>query len=455
MPAHYPIVGRHLLGAIQHVLGDAATPALMAAWDEAYWLLAGELIAAEARLYQTVGQAPGALQTLRVVAREDDSANVVSWYLQTADGRSPGAFVPGQYVSVAVQFDHPAVRQLRQYSLSDHPAQPHWRITVKREAGQADTPAGRVSNWLHSHLHVGDSLPVSAAFGDFQPQLDGDTPLVLMSAGVGVTPMTAVLASLAAQGSTRPLHWLHACRDGQHQVLRSAIDQAAAQLPQLQRSVWYETPQASDQQGKDYQHAGRMLLDGECEVNEVFFDNVEVPAENLIGEENKGWTYAKHLLSHERTNIADVNRSKRELERLKRIAKTEGMWDPTEGGADAVRFRDQIALLEVDIVALEMLVLRVLSAEKSGKNSLDIAGLLKIKGSEIQQRYAELMMLAAGPFAMPFIEEAMEAGWQGNFPGGITANAPLASTYFNLRKTTIYGGSNEVQRNIVAQTVLG
>ena len=197
------------------------------------------------------------------------------------------------------------------------------------------------------------------------------------------------------------------------------------------------------------------LLDGECEVNEVFFDNVEVPAENLIGEENKGWTYAKHLLSHERTNIADVNRSKRELERLKRIAKREGVWDPVEGGADAQRFRDQIALLEVDIVALEMLVLRVLSAEKSGKNSLDIAGLLKIKGSEIQQRYAELMMLAAGPFALPFIEEAMQAGWQGDYPGGEVANAPLASTYFNLRKTTIYGGSNEVQRNIVAQTVLG
>ena len=191
-----------------------------------------------------------------------------------------------------------------------------------------------------------------------------------------------------------------------------------------------------------------VLLDGEAEVNEVWFDNVEVPAENLIGEENKGWTYAKHLLSHERTNIADVNRSKRELERLKRIAKAEGMWEDS-------RFRDEIAKLEVDVVALEMLVLRVLSAEKSGKNSLDIAALLKIRGSEIQQRYGELMMLAAGPFSLPFIEEAMEAGWQGNFPGGVSANAPLASTYFNLRKTTIYGGSNEVQRNIVAQTVLG
>ncbi|MEP6964727.1 MAG: acyl-CoA dehydrogenase family protein [Polaromonas sp.] len=197
------------------------------------------------------------------------------------------------------------------------------------------------------------------------------------------------------------------------------------------------------------------LLDGESEVNEVWFDNVEVPAENLIGEENKGWTYAKHLLSHERTNIADVNRSKRELERLKRIAKAEGVYDPAVDGASAGRFRDEIAKLEVDVVALEMLVLRVLSAEKSGKNSLDIAGLLKIRGSEIQQRYSELMMLAAGPFSLPFIEEAMEAGWQGNFPGGVVANAPLASTYFNLRKTTIYGGSNEVQRNIVAQFVLG
>ncbi len=191
-----------------------------------------------------------------------------------------------------------------------------------------------------------------------------------------------------------------------------------------------------------------IMLDGGHEVNEVFFDNVEVPAENLIGEENKGWTYAKHLLSHERTNIADVNRAKRELERLKRIAKAEGVWDDT-------RFRDEIAKLEVDVVALEMLVLRVLSAERSGKNSLDIAGLLKIKGSEIQQRYSELMMLAGGPFSVPFIKEAMEAGWQGEFPGGAAGLAPLAATYLNLRKTTIYGGSNEVQRNIVAQTVLG
>ena len=190
-----------------------------------------------------------------------------------------------------------------------------------------------------------------------------------------------------------------------------------------------------------------IMLDGGHEVNEVFFDNVVVPAENLVGEENKGWTYAKHLLSHERTNIADVNRAKRELERLKRIAQAEGVYQEP-------RLRDEIAKLEVDVVALEMLVLRVLAAEKSGKNSLDIAGLLKIRGSEIQQRYSELMMLAAGPYALPLIREAMQAGWQGDAVGALHC-APLASTYFNLRKTTIYGGSNEVQRNIVSQVVLG
>ena len=190
-----------------------------------------------------------------------------------------------------------------------------------------------------------------------------------------------------------------------------------------------------------------VLLDGTAEVNEVFFDNVEVPANNLIGEENKGWNYAKYLLAHERTNIADVNRAKRELERLKRIAKAEGLWDD-------VRFRDEIAKLEVDVIALEMMVLRVLADEKSGKQSMDIASLLKIRGSELQQRYSELMMLAAGPFALPLIREAMEAGWQGDSVGQAHC-APLASTYFNMRKTTIYGGSNEVQRNIVSQFVLG
>ncbi|HEU4458759.1 MAG TPA: acyl-CoA dehydrogenase family protein [Methylibium sp.] len=194
-----------------------------------------------------------------------------------------------------------------------------------------------------------------------------------------------------------------------------------------------------------------ITMDGEHEVNEVWFDNVEVPADQLVGEENKGWTYAKYLLAHERTNIADVNRAKRELERLKRVAQAEGLMG---NGSDDLRWRDRIAQVEVDVVALEMMVLRVLSAEKSGKQSLDVAGLLKIRGSELQQQYTELMMLIGGPLVRAFVFEAMEAGWQGDHVGAAHL-APLASTYFNTRKTTIYGGSNEVQKNIVAQTVLG
>ncbi|MCX7361306.1 MAG: acyl-CoA dehydrogenase family protein [Alphaproteobacteria bacterium] len=216
-----------------------------------------------------------------------------------------------------------------------------------------------------------------------------------------------------------------------------------------------------------------IMLDGAHAVNDVFLDNVKVPVANRIGKENEGWTCAKFLLANERLGIAevpaskrgvgmlraisddpsmaekiaDVNRTKRELERLKRIARAEGVYDDT-------RFRDEVAKLEVDVIALEMLVLRVLAAETSGKQSLDIAGLLKIRGSEIQQRYSELMMLAAGPFAMPWIREAMEAGWQGDAVGALHC-APLAATYLNMRKTTIYGGSNEVQRNIVSQVVLG
>ncbi len=193
-------------------------------------------------------------------------------------------------------------------------------------------------------------------------------------------------------------------------------------------------------------------IDGAHEVNEVWFDNVRVPAENLVGEENKGWTYAKYLLAHERTNIARINQSKRQLERLKLIAKQEHsggqplMQDP--------RFRDDIARLEVDIIALEMMVLRVLSAEQKGKTELDIAGLLKIRGSEIQQRYTELLMQAAGPYALPMVQDGNAGGWQPEFVGAAYCPA-LAGTYFNYRKTSIYGGSNEVQRNIIAQQLLG
>jgi len=195
-----------------------------------------------------------------------------------------------------------------------------------------------------------------------------------------------------------------------------------------------------------------ITLDGEHEVNEVWFENVEVPVQNLVGDENRGWTCAKFLLSHERTGIAGVGASKRELQYLKHIATQE-----QEGGRPLMEdplFRDRVARVEIDLMALEITCLRVASADRDGKAPGPEASILKIKGTEIQQELTELMMDAVGPYALPHLPMAWGDHWIGAHVGPDYA-APLAARYFNYRKTTIYGGSNEIQRNIIAQMVLG
>ena len=195
-----------------------------------------------------------------------------------------------------------------------------------------------------------------------------------------------------------------------------------------------------------------ITLDGAHEVNEVWFEDVKVPVENLVGEEGRGWTYAKFLLSHERTNIAGVSRSKRELAFLKAIAAKE-----SDGGRpliDNVRFRDKISRVEIDLMALEITVLRVLAAESAGKAPGPEASILKIKGTEIQQALSELMMEAVGPYALPYLPAQWSDHWLGERVGPDYAG-PLAARYFNMRKVTIYGGSNEIQRNIISQAILG
>ena len=195
-----------------------------------------------------------------------------------------------------------------------------------------------------------------------------------------------------------------------------------------------------------------VTLDGEHEVNEIWLQDVEVPAENLVGEEGRGWTIAKFLLSHERTGIAGVGASKRELKYLKYLASQE-----RAGGRPLIEdpvFRDRVAQLEIDLMALEMTVLRVASAEREGKAPGPEASILKIRGTEIQQALTELQMEAVGPYALPHLPMAWGDRWIGPSVGPEYA-APLAARYFNYRKVTIYGGTNEIQRNIIAQQVLG
>jgi alkylation response protein AidB-like acyl-CoA dehydrogenase len=196
-----------------------------------------------------------------------------------------------------------------------------------------------------------------------------------------------------------------------------------------------------------------ILLDGEHEVNEVWFDNVEVPVDNRVGEENKGWTYAKFLLGHERTGIAEVGRSKRWLKRLKEIA---GRQRGSDGRPliEDDRFRDRIAQVEIELMALEITNLRVIAAEMEKRAPGPEASLLKIRGSEIQQTLSELLMQAMGPEALPYQEDALHAGYTGDYAAP-EYGAALPGLYFNMRKTTIYGGSNEIQKNIISKMILG
>ena len=193
-------------------------------------------------------------------------------------------------------------------------------------------------------------------------------------------------------------------------------------------------------------------IDGGHEVNEVFFDDVEVPYENLIGEENKGWTYAKYLLGHERTNIAAVGRAKRELQFLKRIA-TEHMKNGKPMLEDPV-FASKVATLEIEIMALEVTVLKVISEDSKRRGPGPEASMLKVKGTEVQQMLTELMVEAVGPYSLPFDRHYLEGESQHSAFDDDDA-APLASYYFNFRKTSIYGGSNEIQKNIITQMILG
>jgi alkylation response protein AidB-like acyl-CoA dehydrogenase len=195
-----------------------------------------------------------------------------------------------------------------------------------------------------------------------------------------------------------------------------------------------------------------ITLDGAHEVNEVWFEDVKVPLENRVGEENQGWTYAKFLLGHERTNIAGIGIAKRELARLKRIAALETK--RVRPLLDDPLFAAKVAQVEIDLMALEITNLRVLSAEHEKRAPGPESSILKIKGTEIQQAISELLLQAAGPYGQPFVHEALEVDWPDE-PIGPSYSAPLGAHYCNLRKLSIFGGSNEIQKNIISKMILG
>ena len=253
-PAQYKVVHEHLFAAIVEVLGAAVTPDVAEAWDEVYWLMANALIAIEDRLSAERGHlAGGTWRDWEVVGRREETADVASFLLRPAGGGKPQPFQAGQYVSVQVELPDGA-RQIRQYSLTSAPDAMVRQISVKRERGADTSPAGEVSNHLHDTVRVGQVLRISAPFGDLV--LDAaasgageaagsaeaqERPLLLASAGIGVTPMVSILAELVGRDHAAPVLVVHADRSPDTHALRSDQEILAAKLANSRRLYWYET----------------------------------------------------------------------------------------------------------------------------------------------------------------------------------------------------------------------
>ncbi|MFG3055291.1 globin domain-containing protein [Kitasatospora sp. NPDC048239] len=241
----YRIVHEHLFAAIVEVLGEAVTPEVAAAWDEVYWLMANALIAIEDRLRAEAAAGQGSAdpadlwRPYTVVARYQETDEVATFLVRPADGGPVPPARPGQYVSVRTVLADGA-RQIRQYSLSGHP-DGALQFSVKRAAGSEDTPAGEVSTHLHDHLRAGGVVELTPPLGDVA-LADGDGPVLLASAGIGNTPMTAMLAHLSAVGSTRPVVAVHGDRDQLAHAFRAELTQLTAKLTDATAHVFYERP---------------------------------------------------------------------------------------------------------------------------------------------------------------------------------------------------------------------
>ncbi|WP_373974964.1 globin domain-containing protein [Chitinibacter sp. SCUT-21] len=239
-PAQYTIVGRHLIASIGEVLGEAATKEILSAWDEAYWLMATDLIAREARIYQELAwQAGQDWDEMTIIDKQQAGDGAMAIYLRPSNGSPLRPFSPGQYISVGLDVPALGLNQCRQYSLSQA-AQDVWRITVKREQPQQG-PAGNVSNLLHDAKQIGDTLRVGPPAGEFVLHADA-RPVYLISAGIGITPVLAMLQQLLAEQSTRKIVFAHA---SQSQNAIAHWDEVVAAIDALengQLALWLDQP---------------------------------------------------------------------------------------------------------------------------------------------------------------------------------------------------------------------
>ena len=255
-PEHYPIVGENLLASVVEVLGDAVDEATLEAWRAAYAQLAQIMIGAEAKLYDRA--AWSGYRPFVVSRKVVESDEITSFYLTPADGASAASFEPGQFVTVKRYVGELGVDQPRQYSMSDAPHGKWLRISVKRESGNEAVPAGRLSTQMHDGVEEGAIVEVTAPMGEFRLDRTKSTPVVLVSAGVGITPMMSMLSTLTAEGSTRRVAFVHACRNGRVHAFKEWLAETVATHANVSRAVFYENLESADRQGVDYDFEGRI-----------------------------------------------------------------------------------------------------------------------------------------------------------------------------------------------------
>jgi nitric oxide dioxygenase len=265
-PEQYTIVGRNLLAAVGEVLGDAVTPEVFAAWDEVYWLFSAQLIAEEARLYQQAGVDPNApLRPYRVVRRIEETADVISLVLEPVDGRPLPEIAAGQYVSVFVDLPD-GRRQPRQYTVSSTASGTRLQITVRRVHGADGAPDGMVSSYLHDQAVPGVVLELSAPAGDFVV-FPAATPLLLASAGAGITTVLPIVEQIARNQPDREVIVAHADRTAQDHALRETVQHVGRQIDDFTVYTWYETVDPGDSQsGQGYMDLSQIPLPQDVQV---------------------------------------------------------------------------------------------------------------------------------------------------------------------------------------------
>ncbi|MBC8796706.1 NO-inducible flavohemoprotein [Shewanella algae] len=256
-PEQYAIVGKHLLATLEELGGDAVTPEVLGAWEKAYGVLANIFIGREAQIYADAAGKQGGwsgTRTFVVSNKRRESAAITSFELTPKDGGPVADFKPGQYLNI--KLSHPALAhtEIRQYSLADAPNGRSYRIGVKREN------EGLVSNLLHNEFDIGSELELIPPAGDFFLNTEPDTRVVLLSAGVGLTPMLSMLNSRLQQDCAETL-WLHACENGAQHAFTAEIRRKQAEQTNLKALTWYRQPLETDIQGQDYDLNGTMVLE--------------------------------------------------------------------------------------------------------------------------------------------------------------------------------------------------